>query len=208
MPESPSAKPAKRRPSPAVRRRRRLTVTVLSALLIVFGVLFVVSRVTGSGPAEPEKVKAPKTVAAHGNKPQPQLPECTPEELSVKPHIDSLSYKSGQYPEFSLTVENTGRSKCVANVGTKTMKFIVHANGEEVWNSTHCQKGGDTRKVILKPHQPLATETITWDRSYSAPDTCDQKQRKAAPTGEIVYKLSVEVAGVKSKEPAQFLLQK
>lgn len=203
-----AAKRTRRPATPAVIRRRRIVAACI-ALIVVIGLgLFIASQVAGSGPGETEKVELPEDVASGETELGSGGPEaCNTEDLSIKAHTDALSYPSGEEPKLSLSIENTGKTECVADLGTEDMVFTVSTDEGTVWDSTHCQEAGDTREVILEPKKPLATEALSWDRTYSDPDTCGHAERNAAETGDIAYMLTVSAAGVESKEPAQFILE-
>ena len=183
-------------------RRRRLIVGGVALLAVAVLLLVVVSLVSGRGPTSREAVTIPdeaKTQLA-GDGPR----ACSNGVLRVDGHTDQLSYGAGEYPRFSLSVENTGTEPCVASLGTDTMSFIVIQDGDEIWNSTHCQVDPVPLEVVLEPQTPLATDAIEWDRTESAPDTCDEV-RQAVFTNE--YGLRVAVAGVESEELARFSIE-
>lgn len=194
--------------SPVIAKRRR-TVAIIFGLIVVIVVgLIIASAVAGSGPETSEKVELPDDVAngeaeldTSGNE------ACAKEDLTVKAHTDALTYPGGEEPKFSLSIENSGKSECVADLGTKNMVFSVTDGSDEIWTSTDCQEDGDSREVILEPKKPLATDPISWDRTYSDPETCGHADRNLAETGEIAYELHVSITGVKSKEPALFMLE-
>lgn len=198
-----------RRPvSGAVIRRRRIIAAIIALIVVIGAGLFIASKVAGSGPGEAKHVELPEDVANGDTELGSGGSElCKPEDLSVKAHTDALSYPNGEEPKLSLSIENTGQSECVADLGTEEMTFTVSNDDETVWDSTDCQEKGDKREVILEPKKPLATEALSWDRTYSDPDTCGHAERNLAETGDIAYKLDVAVAGVESKEPAQFILE-
>ena len=193
--------------SPKVTKTRAiLWIGALTTIVVV--AVSIVAMLAGSGPDDREKVEVPEGISgAQDGAAGPKA--CGDADLIVDAHTDALTYAEGVLPKFSLSVENNGKEDCVANLGTKTMVFEVREANESdpkkaLWRSTHCQQDPDTRMVILEPKTPLATDPIEWDRTASSEDSCDWAEREAAPAG--AYDLHVEIAGVKSKEPAQFLI--
>lgn len=160
---------------------------------------------TSSGTsASPEAANAPQETPENAS----STSGCAPDALVITPHTDALSYPPDRTPRFSLSIENVGKSNCVANLGTSTMVFrVLNPEGKEVWNSKHCQKNPDSRMVILEVRKPLATAQLSWDRSESASETCALESRPKVPASDQPYALEVTAGGVTSREPAHFRLE-
>lgn len=190
--------------------RRRLLVLLGLVAIVVAVVLIVLKPGSGGGAPENSNVDVPAGV---GDTPQTEEPTekpgksaaCDTGDLDVTAITDRESYASGEKPKLSLSVVNTGKKKCTADLGTAGMVFSVTSGSDQVWLSTDCQKQPDHREVILEPGKKLTTEAIEWDRTRSSKKTCDV-DREPVSAGGASYHLSVAVAGVSSQDTVQFLL--
>ena len=81
-------------------------------------------------------------------------------------------------------------------------------SGDDVWwRSTDCQSEPSDMIVLIGAGQTVSSATpLTWDRTRSAVGTCTDGSRPHAPGGGASYHLSVEIGGISSTEPQQFLL--
>ncbi|RWZ59507.1 hypothetical protein ELQ92_11750 [Labedella populi] len=210
------------RPSKAVYRRRRLVV-LLGFLAIVAVIALVVLKPGSSSGQEESPSGAPSpspsaspsvtpSVAAPGVTPSPSVsaeegePECTAETVTVEAHTDKSTYESGELPQLSLALTNTGDAACTIDVGTSQQVFTVTSGQDTYWTSTDCQVEPTNAIMLLEPQTTITSNpAISWDRTRSATDTCDD-ERPAVPAGGASYHLSTSVAGIVSTESAQFLL--
>lgn len=187
--------------------RRRLIV--LAGLIAVVAVIVLVIVRPGSGaPKEPAQVEVPSDLqggASGAEADSGDAEACADGQLKVTAILDKDSYAEGEYPQLSLSVENTGDAPCTANLGTSGMLFVVSSGEDQVWKSTDCQKDPADLAVILDPGKPQQSEAIEWDRTRSSKDTCEE-QRDPVAAGGATYRLAVAVAGVASAETAPFLL--
>ncbi|WP_426301506.1 hypothetical protein [Arthrobacter sp. R-11] len=166
----------RRRPSPAVYRRRRLVVFV--GLLIVLGlmtagVVAIASSFAGRG--EP--------AAQPGNSPQPQdsgtpgpgasgtaspsakaSPVCDLNLVTVAASTDAGSYAAGKNPVLGMKVTNGGTTPCQVNVGTSQMEFQVTSGADRIFSSRDCQA---TAEDLVKTILPGKSETanFVWQRN-------------------------------------------
>jgi len=84
--------------------------------------------------------------------------------------------------------------------------FTVTSGTEVYWTSTDCQVDAIDAEVSLAPGTPISSSApIVWDRTRSAPDTCEGP-REAVPAGGASYHLTVSVDGFASAETKQFQL--
>lgn len=196
--------------SKGVYLRRRLLVLGGLLAIVAFVVLVIVKPGSSGGAASAPEVKLPDEIVA-ADKVQNDVPKagevvpCPSGEISVTPVVDRDSYASGELPLLSLRVENTGASKCEAQLGTAGMRFIITSGSDEVWRSSDCQVNADARAVILEPGKPLETEPIQWDRTRSSPETCEIARDPVTADG-ATYHLQVVAAGVPGTGTAPFLL--
>jgi len=217
---------ARRRHSPAVYRRRRLLVLIV-LLLVIGGLvwLFVAqpwnSRAETPVADEPVTQQQPtvdgvdelpvpggsaeavSTDATSTESAEPTTPagtaSCTKDVLNVDALADLESYGSGQNPQLSIRLTNTGEEDCAVNVGTSTQVFTITSGDDVWWRSTDCQSEPSDMVVMLEAGQTVTSATpLTWDRTRSAVDTCDATERAAAPGGGASYHLVVEIAGISS----------
>lgn len=211
-----------RRPSKAVYRRRRLVV-LLGFLAIVAVIALVIFRPGSSSGQEEEpaasgtpsasaSTPASPTEAPPGVTPSPSAsaqegdPECTAETVTVEAHTDKSTYQAGESPKLSLSLTNTGDVACTIDVGTSQQVFTVTSGQDTYWTSTDCQVEPTNAIMLLEPQKTITSNpAITWDRTRSAADTCDD-ERPGVPAGGASYHLSTSVAGIVAAESAQFLL--
>ncbi|CAG7604688.1 hypothetical protein ACFPZL_03990 [Leucobacter soli] len=194
-------------------RRRILALAVLVA--IVVAVALIIWKPGSSGGANAgSKVEIPDGVSetqapadedGEDGDASEDVAECKAKRLEVVPVTDRESYAADEEPEFSLTVANTGKKPCTADLGTAGMVFEVTSGSDRVWVSTDCQTQPDHRAVVLEPGQKLSTEAIVWDRTRSSAGTCDIARDPVGADGAS-YHLRVTAAGVDSTGTAQFLL--
>jgi len=138
--------------------------------------------------------------------PEGEIAQCTANEVTVEAITDKTSYGAGENPQLSLSITNTSDAPCSINVGTTQQVFTITSGSEKYWTSTDCQKEPADAVVELAAGQTVSSQTpITWDRTRSATDTCDS-DRPAVPAGGASYHLTTSVAGIESKQTAQFLL--
>lgn len=194
--------------------RRRITVLAgLIAVLIVLVMIFAgpstVASWFGAGPAAPSGEIVKPDTGAGGEEEDTEAPKapgpCEPGDLAVEAVTDEVEYASGVNPALSLRVTNHSEVACDADLGTATMIFEVKSGSELYWSSAHCQTGASKNLVRMQPDQTLESEVVIWDRTRSAPDTCDE-ERESAPADGASYHLTVEVGGVQSVNSKQFLL--
>lgn len=187
--------------------RRRLIV-LLGLVAVIAAIVLIIVRPGSSTPNDTKDVKVPSDVA-ETPKADPKKPgepvACAQSALEVVPVTDQGSYGEGEYPQLSLTVKNTGKDACVADLGTAGMSFTVSSGSDDVWRSTDCQTGAESLPVVLKAGETLESEAIPWDRTRSSTETCEIT-RDPVVAGGASYHLSAGAGGAEGEETAQFLL--
>lgn len=214
--------PRRRRPSPAVYRRRRLVAVLLALLVIGLVVWLVVAppwrsapaadpapAATSAAPVESSSASAPSPTPT--STPTPQAPEgpaeCTPADITVDALTDKGEYAQGENPQLSIRLTNTSASPCTMNVGTSAQSFTVTSGSDVWWRSTDCQSEPSDMEVTLAAGQEVTSSApLTWDRTRSSVDSCDG-ERPFAPGGGATYHLSVSIGGIPSAGTAAFILQ-
>ena len=176
---------------PSVYWRRRAIVLVL-LLLLIGGLWTLISAVTAGSTATPAASATPgATVAA-----------CNAKDIALSAVTDSESYAEGEYPQFSMTITNTGDVPCLLEVGSDKQKYIVTSGSDMIWDSTVCQIGSEPYTQELAPSQSVSTSPVEWGRARS--DNCDSGT--PAVGGGASYQLSVYVGDIESAKSTQFML--
>lgn len=222
----------RRRPTPAVYRRRRLGV-LLIVLLVVGGVVGAAlwqpwqgwfSQVQETAtPASPpptaptDQVSEPaETAVASSEVPQPDpatsaAPEevvaCTADQVQVQASTDKDVYAAGELPQLTLVLTNVSARDCILDVGTAAQVFTISSGSDVWWRSTDCQQDPTNQEATLLAGQETRSQVpVVWDRTRSSVSTCDSADRPAAPAGGSSYHLAVTLGGIESARTVQFLL--
>jgi zona occludens toxin (predicted ATPase) len=205
--------------SPQVYRRRRL-VMLLGLLAVIAVIVLIIVRPGASQGDEADPTAPPATTpsaeaAVQETAPPTAIPTeptaadggaCTEKQIAVEAVTDKIEYATGEQPQLSVTITNTGKNTCVLNAGTKAQVFTISSGSDVYWTSTDCQVDPIDAEVSLTPDTPISsTVPLLWDRTRSSPDTCEGG-REAAPAGGASYHLSVSVDGFESDTTKQFLL--
>lgn len=226
----------RRRHSPAVYRRRRLVLLIALLAIVAVVWLLIAQPWRGAAQESPDdETKTPSQstaeslpVPADGATPDPSdtgavegavvtgdtptpgstptAAPCVASEIAVTPVTSADTYAGDQKPEFSITLTNNGPD-CTLNVGTSAQSFTVTSGDDVWWRSTDCQSEPSDMIVLIGAGQTVSSAApLTWDRTRSAVGTCADGNRPLAPGGGASYHLSVEIGGIASTEPKQFLL--
>lgn len=221
----------RRKHSPAVYRRRRIVLFV--ALLAIVAVVWLLIAQPWRGSAKENArsstgqtqdaatslpAPTPGASGGTGGTPPPEgttvdpstasgAPACTKNDVTVEAVTDSDAYGSGQNPQLSIRLTNTGKTDCSLNVGTSAQVFTIMSGEDTWWRSTDCQSESSDMVVLLAAGQTVSSAApVSWDRTRSAVGTCGDAARDAAPGGGASYNLSVQIAGIGSTQSAPFLL--
>lgn len=188
--------------------RRRLLL-----LLVIVGIpaallLFFFRPGSSGGVLQTAEVRLPEDFTGDNQQtpaPEEEFPGCKKSDLNITVAASKQSYGAGENPEIWMTVSNTSSEPCVVDLGTQELAFEITSGDEVYWLSTHCQQNADSREVILEPDNPLSTEPLAWDRTRSAPETCEG-ERPPVPAGGAAYNVRASVNMVESSNAWQFLL--
>lgn len=191
---------------------RRRIVVLLGLLAVIAAIVLIIVR-PGSNPGAnnantSNNVEVPSDVAEKPDADPAKAGEaaaCAPGALEVLAVTDQGSYGEGENPLLSISVKNTSKDECIADLGTAGMSLTVSSGSDDVWRSTDCQTDPESLPVVLKPGEALDSESVEWDRTRSSPETCDIG-RDPVVSGGASYHLSVTAGGGESEETAQFLL--
>ncbi|MBD8465796.1 hypothetical protein IFU30_05870 [Plantibacter sp. CFBP 8798] len=208
---------------PAVYWRRRLIVFGVLLAVIVLVIVLIVRLASGPGTQNTAATPTPTPTATPAPTPAPEASTtapidesattdpgsaaaCTADQIRVEAVVNGTSFAADELPQLSLSVTNTGSAACTMNAGTSQQVFTVSSGEEPYWTSTDCQTGPSDQQVLLEPGKTVSSNPpITWDRTRSAPDTCDQP-RDPVPAGGASYHLNTSIGGFASADSAQFLL--
>ncbi|MFF1832093.1 hypothetical protein [Paenarthrobacter sp. NPDC058040] len=165
----------KRRPSPAVYRRRRLVVLIgllVVIALMVAGISAITRALAGSG--EPEAVSTPPATTAPTAVSTPSVGATTPSAsptpvcdfnlMTVAAKTDKPAYAAEEIPLLTMTITNGGSAPCEVNVGTSQMEYVIMSGADRIFSSKDCQTGGVD---LIKTIQPGKSETANfpWQRN-------------------------------------------
>lgn len=222
--------PRPRRPSPAVYRRRRIvvfTALIVVLALIIWGVWALIAGIArgAEAPASSPSASAPSASgsavsdaptdaaappASEAASPAPSAAgtgECSAANVTVTAVTDQTTYAADQNPQLSISLTNTSNADCTMNVGTSAQSFIITSGADTWWRSTDCQSAPSDQVVTIAAGQTVKSATpITWDRTRSSVDTCQDANRAKAPGGGASYHLAVSIGGIPGTGTAQFIL--
>jgi hypothetical protein len=208
---------------PAVYWRRRLIVFGVLLAVIVLVIVLIVRLASGPGTENTAATPTPTPTATPAPTAAPEASTtapideaattdpgsaaaCTADRIRVEAVVNGTSFAADELPQLSLSVTNTGSAACTMNAGTSQQVFTVSSGEEPYWTSTDCQTAPSDQQVLLEPGKTVSSNPpITWDRTRSAPDTCDQP-RDPVPAGGASYHLNTSIGGFASADSAQFLL--
>jgi hypothetical protein len=226
----------RRRPSPAVYRRRRLVLLI--GVLVIAGLVWLLIAQPWAGAAtkadstddksksqnQTDSLPVPSSEATEGGidtgvvegavvggetptpGATPTAIPCVASEVTVEAVTTADTYSGDQTPEFSIKLTNNG-ADCTLNVGTSGQSFTVTSGDDVWWRSTDCQSEPSDMIVTIAAGQTVSSAApLGWDRTRSAVGTCADATRPRAPGGGASYNLSVEIGGIPSTQSKQFLL--
>ncbi|RLK46737.1 hypothetical protein C7474_2922 [Microbacterium telephonicum] len=159
------------------------------------------SATADAAPTDPAETPAP----AEPTEPEAaEITQCETRSLAVTAVTDKESYGSGELPQLSITLANTGADPCLIDVGTATQSFTITSGSDTWWRSTDCQSESGNQVVQLAAGQTVSSAApLSWDRTRSSVDTCGGNRPGALPG---YYNLTVTIGGVLS-QPVQFRLR-
>jgi hypothetical protein len=171
----------------------RRAATIVIALTLIIALVWVARSVFGSdNGAAPEPVASETdastdpnadTAAADLTPVSTDPVDCVDAAIKVEANTDSGTYKVGQQPKLTLTIENTGSVACLRDVGPKANELEIESGGYHVWSSDDCGANKKTKVVTLEPGDKVAS-TITWSGQLSQKGCPDIS--KSAKAGRYV----------------------
>lgn len=191
----------------SVYRRRRIVVGLALLAVIVVIVLLVVrpggaddtdAREGTRSPAPSQTETTPADVD--------ESVACAPASVVVTPVTDKDSYQAGETPMISMTIKNAGAVACTVDLDATQQYYAIVSGTDPIWNSRDCQTD-EARPFpqVLEPGVELPLPAIGWDRTRSAPDTCDA-DRAPVIAGGATYRLTAALGDASSTGDVAFLL--
>ncbi|MET9603943.1 hypothetical protein ABZZ17_02635 [Streptomyces sp. NPDC006512] len=101
------------------------------------------------------------------------LPTCAPGALQWEVKSVKNEYETNEKPRLELLVRNISGSTCKVGLGPKqAVLTILQATGAKaVWSSGDCPTGA-ANAFFRVPAKGETTQSLEWDRKFSAPDQC------------------------------------
>jgi hypothetical protein len=187
-------------------RRRGLALLVI----LIIGIVAWVSMSSGSNQqAGPTPIPTSDSVTASAT--TGEAPDCAAGVVTVEAKIGDASgpkssFTSDEKPLISYMITNNGAEDCRFNVGARVTFFTITSGGETYWSSKDCSREGlQDLFTVLKANTSVPSDPSVWERVRSGTEGCGVGQ-EPVPGGGASYFLKVEVNGVYSEEPVQFLL--
>lgn len=211
------------RPSAAVYRRRRLVVVIGLILLVAaigIGIWLLIAKPWAAADASPKPTSSSSetptttpTTDAESPSPSPsseQTPAivaCEAKDVEVSAVTDAATYAAGVLPKLSISLTNKGTKDCTLDVGSTTQVFTISSGADVWWRSTDCQENPSSMIATLTAGTTVTSkDPVTWDRTRSSVETCDQENRQRAPGGGASYHVEVSIGGFTSLTTTQILL--
>ncbi|MDF2508782.1 MAG: hypothetical protein K0Q52_2641 [Microbacterium sp.] len=211
------------RPSAAVYRRRRLVVVIGLILFLAavgVGVWLLIAKPWANADASPKPTSSSSqtpsttpTTDAESPSPSPSAEQtpaivaCEANDIEVTAVTDAESYAAGVLPKLSISLTNKGTKDCTLDVGSTTQVFTISSGADVWWRSTDCQENPSSMIATLTAGTTVTSkDPVTWDRTRSSVETCDQENRQRAPGGGASYHVEVSIGGFTSLTTTQILL--
>src|SRR6478735_6052289 len=198
----------RRRQSPAVYRRRRIVMLV--GLLVIAGVVWLLIAQPWAGVADEAAAKDDTSTKQNQTDslpvPSSGATDVAGDAGATGEAVTSAdTYSGDESPQFTIKLTNNGPD-CTLNVGTSGQSFTVSSGDDVWWRSTDCQSEPSDMIVTIAAGQSVSgASPLAWDRTRSAVGTCADSTRPRAPGGGASYNLKVEIGGIPSTQPKQFL---
>ncbi len=211
------------RRSAAVYRRRRLVVIgglVLLLAAIGVGVWLLIAKPWASAETGPKPSASSSETSTPSPSPgtaspspdpwasqTPAIVACEAKDVEVAAVADAETYAAGVLPKLSISLTNKSTKDCTIDVGSTTQVFTVSSGSDVWWRSTDCQKDPSSMIATLTAGTTVTSkDPVTWDRTRSSVETCDQENRQRAPGGGASYHVEVSIGGFTSPSTVQILL--
>ncbi|MEV8636115.1 hypothetical protein AB0395_31120 [Streptosporangium sp. NPDC051023] len=129
--------------------------------------------------AKPTVSAKPKTLA----KARRPGDACDPSDLVLDMQGQGEVYAGDNRPRFVLTLVNTSKVMCTADVGSRALEVRITSGADRVWSSADCVSGESEDFRRLDRGIPYVRQ-VEWDRHRSGGDCATE--RVAAKAGTYV----------------------
>ncbi|MEU1877831.1 hypothetical protein ABZ470_10995 [Streptosporangium sp. NPDC020072] len=141
---------------------------------------------TPPSPRSPEATPSPKAAVVKA-KPKVQIRRpgqtCDPSDLVLDIRGRSEVYPGGSRPQFIVTLVNTNKVMCTADVGARALEVRITSGDDRIWSSADCVSGEAEEIRRLDRGIPYVRQ-IDWNRHRSGSDC--SAHRPAAKAGTYV----------------------
>ncbi|RJN32629.1 hypothetical protein [Nesterenkonia natronophila] len=211
----------RRRPSPAVYRRRRLAAALLAVFLLalgVWGARVAYDALTDEGdqtgatalddaeeqndylPASPEPTEEEDAASEQDEQDEEddaaeeavEEGHCAPDDIDVRASTSHEVYDASTAPLLIMEIEHIGSEECTLDVGTAEQEYRVSTGGREIFTTAQCDLEGEPLEMDLEPGQTERANML-WPRSDSSVDCSEPADLATAD-----YELTVAVSGITS----------
>ena len=193
---------------------------ILLVAAIGIGVWLLIAKPWAAADASPkptssssETPTSPPTTDGESPSPSPSAEQtpaivaCEAKDVEVSAVTDAETYAAGVLPKLSISLTNKGTKDCTLDVGSTTQVFTISSGADVWWRSTDCQENPSSMIATLTAGTTVTSkDPVTWDRTRSSVETCDQENRQRAPGGGASYHVEVSIGGFTSPTTTQILL--
>ncbi len=194
--------------------RRLLVVVVVLALVLGVRAVFFGGGGTPTATPTPDQSTSPEPTSSSSEKPtssgsatpkpSPSTSSgtgpCKDSQIQVTTSTDAASYQVGATPRLRMRIQNTSKSACKRDIGSKANELVISSGTTRVWSSDDCNSGGASQVVVLGPGESYSVG-VTWLGRLSQKGCPADQPIAAAGT----YKLEGRNGGLTS-DPAVFAL--
>ncbi|GLW09077.1 hypothetical protein Misp01_42060 [Microtetraspora sp. NBRC 13810] len=134
---------------------------------------------TPAPPARPKPRVTPSAAPTVSAPPRRAGDACPPADLVLGLQGQQEVYAGGLRPRFTLTLVNTGRLMCTADVGPRALEIRITSGQDRIWSSADCISGDGVEIRRLQRGIPYVAP-FEWDRHRSA-SSCGATRADARP---------------------------
>ncbi|MFG3441438.1 hypothetical protein ACGF0J_29695 [Nonomuraea sp. NPDC047897] len=132
----------------------------------------------GTASPTPTPNPTPKTSASSARQKRPGEP-CEEADLVLSLQGKQEVYAAGAWPNFLVSLVNTGPVMCRADVGPRAMELRITSGDDRIWSTSDCVSGAGGEVRELQRGVPYV-RSLDWDRRRSTTD-CRADRPTALP---------------------------
>ncbi|WP_344927268.1 hypothetical protein [Streptosporangium carneum] len=118
---------------------------------------------------------------------------CDPSDLVLDMQGQGEVYAGDSRPRFILTLVNTGKVMCTADVGSRALEVRITSGTDRVWSSADCVSG-ETEDIRKLDRGIPYVRQFEWDRRRSGSDCASDR----ATAGDGTYVAVVHASSLRS----------